>query len=166
MELTFRMAREQDVSLLLDFIKGLAAYEKRPQDVTATVQAVREAVFQRKRAEAFFIVENGNEIGYGIYYYIFSSFAAACGLYVEDLFIVPEKRGRGYGRAALGWLAEKALKEGCGGMEWSCLDWNTPAMGFYEKLGARLKKGSVRFLMEKESMEALAGSGNGGPSVI
>ena len=76
MELTFRMAREQDASLLLDFIKGLAAYEKRPQDVTATVQAVREAVFQRKRAEAFFIVENGNEIGYGIYYYIFSSFAA------------------------------------------------------------------------------------------
>ena len=166
MELTFRMAREQDASLLLDFIKGLAAYEKRPQDVTATVQAVREAVFQRKRAEAFFIVENGNEIGYGIYYYIFSSFAAACGLYVEDLLIVPEKRGRGYGREALGWLAEKALKEGCGEMEWSCLDWNTPAMGFYEKLGARLKKGSVRFLMEKESMEALAGSGNGGPSVI
>ncbi len=155
MGLEFRKAQKEDASLLLFFIRGLASYEKRPEDVTATEEDIRRTVFEEKRAEAFFLLEDGKEIGYGIYYYTFSSFAGAPGLYVEDLFVLPERRGKGYGTAAFKWLAGEALKAGCASMEWSCLDWNEPAILFYRGLGAREKGGNVKFRLEKERMEAL-----------
>ena len=135
-ELTFRNAEEQDCGKILYFIKQLAVYEKMEDQVVATEEILREWIFEKKKAEVIFGCLDGKEIGFAVFFHNFSSFLGRAGIYLEDLFVLPEYRGRGFGKAFLVKLAETALERGCGRLEWACLDWNVPSIEFYKSLGA------------------------------
>ena len=131
-----RFACEKDVGLILVFIKAIAEYEKMSDEVVASEDLLREWIFEKKKAEVIFAVENGKEVGFALFFHNFSTFVGRAGLYLEDLFVIPEYRGRGYGKALIKALAQIAVQRGCGRMEWSCLDWNKPSIDFYLSLGA------------------------------
>ncbi len=133
----FRAACIQDVPLILGFIKALAGYEKMEDEVVATEELLREWIFEKQKAEVIFICENGREAGFALFFHNFSTFLGRAGIYLEDLFVYPEYRGRGYGRALICKLAQIALSRGCGRLEWACLDWNIRSIDFYLSLGAR-----------------------------
>lgn len=135
-QLEFRRAEEKDIALILHFIRALAAYEKLSDQVVATEQLLREWIFEKGRAEVLFPVEDGMEVGFALFFHNFSTFLGRAGLYLEDLFISPEHRGKGYGKATLQKLARIAVERGCGRLEWSCLDWNKSSIDFYLSLGA------------------------------
>nr|WP_269141921.1 GNAT family N-acetyltransferase [Lientehia hominis] len=132
----FRFAEEKDTPLILYFIKELAVYEKMLEEVVATAETLEEWIFQKKKAEVFFAVADGKEVGFALFFHNFSTFLGKAGLYLEDLFILPEYRGKGYGKAIFRKLAQIAVERGCGRMEWSCLDWNSSSIRFYRSLGA------------------------------
>lgn len=155
-KLQIRKADRDDVSLLRDLIKGLAAYEKRPQDVTGTEEQLAYWLFERNIAAALIAEYEGEAIGYALYYPVFGSFSAAGGVHLEDLFIREEFRGCGFGRYFLARVAEAVLAEGYTEMEWSCLDWNEAAVGFYKKLGAKQDKGRVYLGFHKSELEMIA----------
>ena len=134
--LKFRWAEEKDAALILHFIRALAAYEKLSDQVVATEELLREWIFEKGKAEVLFPVENGVEVGFALFFHNFSTFLGRAGLYLEDLYISPEYRGKGYGKATLQKLAQIAVERGCGRLEWSCLDWNKPSIDFYLSLGA------------------------------
>ena len=134
--LTFRPAQPGDEEKILFFIRKLAEYEHMEDDVTATPALLREWIFEKKKAEVIFPVLDGREIGYALFFHSFSTFLGRAGMYLEDLFILPEYRGHGYGKATLAELARLAVGSGCGRLEWSCLDWNKPSIDFYLSLGA------------------------------
>lgn len=135
-ELTFRNAEEQDCGKILYFIKQLAVYEKMEDQVVATEEILREWIFEKKKAEVIFGCLDGKEIGFAVFFHNFSTFLGRAGIYLEDLFVLPEYRGGGFGKAFLVKLAETALERGCGRLEWACLDWNVPSIEFYKSLGA------------------------------
>lgn len=135
-QLSFRYATEKDTALILKFIKELAAYEKMLDEVVATEELLREWIFIKKRAEVIFAMENGKEVGFALFFHNFSTFLGRAGLYLEDLFVKPDSRGKGYGKAILKELARIAVERGCGRLEWWCLDWNKPSIDFYLSLGA------------------------------
>lgn len=132
----FRYATEKDTALILYFIKSLAEYEKMSEEVVATEESLREWMFEKKKSYAVFVVEEGKEVGMALYFYNFSTFMGKAGIYLEDLFVLPEYRGKGYGKALIKKLARMAVDEGCGRLEWVCLDWNKPSIDFYLSLGA------------------------------
>lgn len=132
----FRQAEEKDVGLILGFIKGLAEYEKLSDEVVATEEILREWIFEKKKAEVIFAVENGKEVGFALFFHNFSTFLGRAGIYLEDLYVLPEYRGRGHGKGLLKELARITVSRGCGRLEWSCLDWNEPSLGFYRSIGA------------------------------
>ena len=134
--LEFRRAEEKDAALILRFIRELAAYEKLSDQVVATEPLLREWIFEKKKAEVLFPLENGVEVGFALFFHNFSTFLGRAGLYLEDLYLSPEYRGKGYGKATLQKLAQIAVERGCGRLEWSCLDWNQPSIDFYLSLGA------------------------------
>ena len=136
MELTFRFAEERDTPLILDFIKWLADYEQLLDQVLAGEATLTDQLFRKKNAEVLFALEDGKEVGFALFFHNFSTFLGRAGLYLEDLFVLPEHRGKGYGKAILQRLAAIAVERGCGRMEWWCLDWNQPSIGFYKSLGA------------------------------
>ena len=131
-----RFADENDLALILDFIKQLAAYEKMLDEVVATEELLNEWLFVRKVAEVIFIMEDDAEVGFALFFHNFSTFLGKAGIYLEDLFVKPEYRGKGYGKALIKKLASIAIERGCGRLEWSCLDWNQPSIDFYLSLGA------------------------------
>lgn len=135
-ELTFRYATENDVPKILYFIKELAVYEKMLDEVVATEELLREWIFEKKKAEVIFAMKNGEEIGYALFFHNFSTFLGRSGIYLEDLYVKPECREKGYGKALLKEVARIANERGCGRLEWSCLDWNKPSIDFYLSLGA------------------------------
>ncbi|MBI5769831.1 MAG: GNAT family N-acetyltransferase [Verrucomicrobia bacterium] len=139
-----RSANAADVPLILDFIRALADYEKLSAEVTATAAQLRATLFPADGAPVAHCVlafaADGAPAGFALYFFNYSTFLARPGLYLEDLFVKPEFRGRGYGKALLLHLARLAVRRGCGRMEWSVLDWNQPAIEFYESLGARRLK--------------------------
>ena len=135
-ELTFRPAQRGDEEKILFFIRELAKYEKMESDVVATPELLSEWIFDRQKAEVIFPAVDGREIGFALYFHNFSTFLGRAGLYLEDLFILPEYRGWGYGKATLRQLARIAVSRGCGRLEWCCLDWNKPSIDFYLSLGA------------------------------
>lgn len=135
-ELSFREAQKEDAALILSFIKGLAKYEKMEDQVVATEDLLKEWIFEKKKAEVHFAVVDGKEIGFALFFHNFSTFLGRAGIYLEDLFISPEYRGKGYGKAFLKHLAKIAVERGCGRLEWSCLDWNQPSIDFYLSMGA------------------------------
>lgn len=135
-EFTIRNATQQDCGLILEFIKELAVYEKMLPEVVATEQMLEEVIFRQGRAEVIFAVEDGVEVGFALFFHNFSTFVGRAGLYLEDLFVKPAYRGKGYGKALFKQLAQIAVERGCGRFEWCCLDWNQPSIDFYRSLGA------------------------------
>ena len=132
----FRFANEEDCELILSFIRQLAAYEKMSDQVVATEDLLREWIFEKKKAEVLFACEGEKEVGFALFFHNFSTFLGRAGLYLEDLFVLPEYRGKGYGKALLKKLAQITVERGCGRLEWACLDWNQPSIDFYRSLGA------------------------------
>jgi GNAT superfamily N-acetyltransferase len=136
--MTIRPAREDDVPVILDLIRGLAEYERMADQVVATEAGLHAALFgPRPAAEVVLAEEAGQPIGFALFFHNFSTFLGRPGLYLEDLFVRPDWRGRGIGRALLVHLKDLAIARGCGRMEWAVLDWNEPAIGFYRRLGAQ-----------------------------
>lgn len=132
----FRYAEEKDAALVLDFIKGIATYEKMLDLVVNTEEMIKEVVFVQKRAEVIFVLEDGKEVGFALFFHNYSTFVGRSGMYLEDIFVLPEHRGKGYGKALFVEVARIAHERNCGRMEWTCLDWNTPSINFYKSLGA------------------------------
>ena len=137
MKTQFRNATQNDCALILEFIKGLAEYEKMSDDVVATEDLLREWIFEKQKAEVIFALEDGREVGFALFFHNFSTFVGRAGIYLEDLFVLPEYRKRGHGKALILELARIANERKCGRMEWSCLDWNQPSIDFYLSLGAK-----------------------------
>ena len=133
---SFRSAEEKDCSLILTFIRELASYEQMLDQVVATEDLLREWIFEKKKAEVIFLCCDEKEAGFALFFHNFSTFLGRAGIYLEDLFVLPEYRGRGYGKALLRKLAQIAVERGCGRLEWWCLDWNRPSIDFYLSLGA------------------------------
>ena len=151
-----RFANEKDVGLILDFIKDLAEYEKMSDLVVADEALLREWIFEKKKAEVIFALEDGKEVGFALFFHNFSTFLGRAGIYLEDLYVKPDYRGRGYGKALIKELADIAVKRGCGRLEWSCLDWNTPSIDFYLSLGAEQMNEWTVYRFEGESLANLA----------
>lgn len=156
MELTFRFACESDAPLILRFIRELAGYEHMLDQVTATEELLADQLFRRKSAEVLFAVEEGREVGFALFFQNFSTFLGRPGLYLEDLYVAPEHRGKGFGKALLQKLAALAVERGCGRMEWWCLDWNRPSIKFYRSLGARPMDEWTVYRLTGETLERLA----------
>ncbi|MBR5301353.1 MAG: GNAT family N-acetyltransferase [Clostridia bacterium] len=154
--LTFRYAKEQDCEKILFFIRELAKYEKMEDDVIATPKLLREWIFEKKKAEVIFPMVDGEEIGYALFFHNFSTFLGRAGMYLEDLFIMPQYRGRGYGKATLKELAHIAVERGCGRLEWSCLDWNKPSIDFYLSLGAEAMDEWTVYRLTGNALENMA----------
>ena len=155
-EVTFRTAGEQDVKLILEFIRALAEYEHMLDQVVADPETLRRELFERHRAEVLFAVAEGREVGFALFFHNFSTFLGRAGLYLEDLFVRPECRGRGYGRSLLKELARIARERGCGRMEWWCLNWNQPSIAFYQSLGAKAMDEWTVFRLTEDAMASLA----------
>ena len=136
-DISIRYATEADAGLILEFIKELATYEKMLDDVVATEELLKEWLFEKKSAEVIFAMEGDVEVGFALFFHNFSTFLGRAGLYLEDLFVKPEYRGKGYGKGLLRKLAQIAKERGCGRFEWSCLDWNQPSIDFYLSLDAK-----------------------------
>ena len=157
MPVMFRPAEEKDTALLLTFIRALADYEHMLDDVVATEEILSDWLFERRVAEAFFAVEDGVEVGFALYFHNFSTFLGRGGIYLEDLFVLPEHRGKGYGKAILTRLAQIARERGCGRLEWACLDWNKPSIDFYLSLGAKPMDEWTVYRVSGEALTQLAG---------
>ncbi len=139
MSLEIRSASVEDVPEILRLIRALAEYEKLEHEVVATEERLRRSLFgERPAAEAVLGMLEGRAVGFAVFFHNYSTFRACPGLYLEDLFVEPAHRGSGYGKALLLHLARLAVQRGCERMEWSVLDWNAPAIGFYRGLGAQL----------------------------
>ena len=134
---TIRAAKPDEAGLVLDFIKKIAEYEKCSADVVADEATIRHSLFVEHSAEVVFAEEDGTPVGFALYFHNFSTFVGRKGMYLEDLYILPEKRGLGYGKALLKYVARLAVERDCGRMEWICLDWNEPALKVYRSIGAR-----------------------------
>ena len=135
-DILIRRAERQDVPLLLDFIRGIARYAKMENEVIASPEVLEREMFDEHRAEAVFALVDGRKVGFALYFYNFSTFIGHSGLYLEDLFVWPEYRGKGYGKALLLHLVKTAWEHQCGRMEWMSLNWNKPSNDFYLSLGA------------------------------
>ena len=131
-----RPAVPGDEKTILSFIQALADYEHLSDQVVATPELLREWIFEKKKAEVLFAVAEGRAVGFALFFHNFSTFLGRAGLYLEDLYVKPEYRGQGYGKAILKKLAQIAVERGCGRLEWWCLDWNRPSIDFYLLLGA------------------------------
>lgn len=131
-----RRAQEADVPQILEFIKGIARYEKMENEVVATEALLHEWLFEKEVAEVVFAQEEGKAVGFALYFHNYSTFVGKAGLYLEDLYVFPEYRRKGYGKALFLHLVKTALERGCGRMEWVCLNWNQASIDFYRAMGA------------------------------
>jgi GNAT superfamily N-acetyltransferase len=156
-EFIIRPARVEDAPLILELIRDLATYERAPNEVTATEEQLVDVLFgERPAAEVLLAFEGKSPVGFAIFFYNFSTWLARPGLYLEDLFVKPEKRGKGYGRALLVELAKIARDHECGRMEWAVLDWNEPAIKFYHALGAKPMDEWTVFRLTRDGIARLA----------
>ena len=133
----FRFAEEKDAALILQFIIGLAEYENMLDDVIATEDLLKTWIFEKKKAEVIFALEDDVDVGFALFFHNFSTFLGRAGIHLEDLFVLPEHRGKGYGKGLLKKLAQIAVERDCGRLEWACLDWNKPSIDFYLSMGAK-----------------------------
>lgn len=156
--LTFRAATREDTLLILDFIKALADYEKMASEVIATPELLEQWIFDKQKAEVIFAQVDEKEIGFALYFHNFSTFLGRAGLYLEDLFVLPEYRGHGYGKAILQKLAQIAVERGCGRLEWWCLNWNKPSIDFYLSLGAKPMQDWTVYRLTGDTLQNLAKS--------
>lgn len=136
MDSNIRFATEKDIPIILGFIRELAEYEHLLDQVCATEELLRRWIFEKQKAEVLIAMDNGKEVGFALFFHNFSTFLGRAGIYLEDLYIQPEARGKGLGKALLRQLAKIAVERGCGRLEWSCLDWNRSSIDFYLSLDA------------------------------
>jgi len=153
---TIRQANINDVSTILFFIKALAEYEDMSDQVVATEELLKEWLFEKKKAEVLLAMEGDTAVGIALYFYNFSTFLGRAGIYLEDLFVKEEYRGKGHGKALLKELARIAVSQGCGRLEWCCLDWNQPSIDFYLSLGAIPMDDWTQYRLTGDTLKALA----------
>lgn len=134
---TIRLATKEDSETIFQFIVGIATYEKMLDEVEGDAEQICDTIFNKQQAEVIIGEEDGVPVGFALFFHNYSTFKTRRGLYLEDLFVNPEMRGKGYGKKLLLYLAKLAHERGCGRMEWCCLDWNTPSINFYKSIGAR-----------------------------
>lgn len=154
-KIIIRKATREDVPLLMKFIRGIAKYERMENEVIANEQTLEKEMFEYHKAEAIFAVEDGKEVGFALYFFNFSTFIGHSGLYLEDLYVFPEYRGKGYGKALLLHLVGIAVENQCGRMEWTCLNWNQPSIDFYLSLGAVPMKDWTIYRLDSEALNSL-----------
>ena len=154
---SFRHAQRNDVPLILKFIKDLADYEGLLDEVVADETTLEEWIFNREKAEVIFAMEGDTEVGFALFFHNFSTFLGRAGIYLEDLYVMPEYRGKGYGKALLSKLAQIALERGCGRLEWWCLDSNTPSIDFYLSLNAEPMDEWTVYSIAGDTLTELAG---------
>ncbi len=155
-KLTFRYAVRKDIPLILQFIRDLAEYEKLLDEVVADEATLEEWIFDQKKAEVIFAMKEGKEIGFALFFHNFSTFLGRAGLYLEDLFVLPEYRGKGYGKQILQKLAAIAVQRKCGRLEWWCLDWNQSSIDFYLSLGAEPMSDWTVYRFSGDTLQDLA----------
>lgn len=153
---TFRFAKREDTALILEFIKALAEYEHMLDEVVATEALLEEWIFDKQKAEVLFVLENNEEVGFALFFHNFSTFLGRAGIYLEDLFVKPDHRGNGHGKALLKKLASIAEERGCGRLEWCCLDWNKPSIDFYLSLDAEPLSDWTTYRLADTTLSALA----------
>ena len=154
--MTIRPAEEKDCGIILEFIRGLAEYERMSDQVVATEELLREWIFEKKKAEVLFVCEEEKPVGFALFFHNFSTFLGRAGIYLEDLFVFPAYRGKGYGKALLKRLAQITVERGCGRLEWACLDWNRPSIDFYLSLGAKQMSDWTTYRLTGETLKELA----------
>ena len=156
MNVTFRNAERKDTLLILQFIKELADNEKMLNEVVADETTLETWIFDKQKAEVIFALEDGKEVGFALFFHNFSTFLGRAGIYLEDLYVKPECRGKGYGKAILKKLASIAVERGCGRLEWWCLDWNKPSIDFYLSLGAEVMSDWTVYRIAGDTLTQLA----------
>ena len=154
--LIFRVAEEKDINKILGFIKELAEYENMLPQVVATSERLQEWLFKKEIAQVLFPVLNGEEIGFMLFFYNYSTFLGQGGIYLEDLYIMPQHRKKGYGKMCLKKLAQLVEKEKGGRLEWCCLDWNKPSIDFYLSLGAQPMDAWTTYILSGNALNNLA----------
>lgn len=152
---SFRFATEEDVYKVLAFIKGLAEYEKKDEEVVITEEVLRQWLFVEKKVEVIFVLEDNNEVGFSLFFYVYSTFSGKAGLFIEDLFVKQEYRKKGYGKALIKQLASIAIERGCQKLEWLCLDWNKSGIDFYLSIGAEPLNDWTKYQITGETLNKL-----------
>ena len=153
---SYRFATQEDVPVILDLIKQLAEYEKAADQVVATEELLHESLFEQRAAEVLLVEAGGRAVGFAVFFTSYSTWLARAGIFLEDLFVLPDERGKGYGKGLLVHLAQIAVERGCGRLEWNCLDWNQPSIDFYLSLGAEQMDCWTTYRLEGDTLEALA----------
>ena len=156
-QFTIRTAEESDVKLILQFIKGLGEYEKLSHEVIANEEKLRKTLFKQKMAEVIIGELGGEPVGFALFFHNYSTFLGQAGIYLEDLYIIPEMRGKGFGKTMLKHLAKLAVERDCGRLEWACLDWNEPSILFYKGLGAKTLDDWKVFRLTGDRLQKMAG---------
>ena len=141
---------------MLQMVRALARYEKMEDQVVATEDLLREWIFEKKKAEVLFATEDGREVGFALFFHHFSTFLGRAGIYLEDLYVMPEYRGKGHGKALLKRLAQITLERGCGRLDWQCLDWNERSIAFYRSLGAEALDDWTGYRLSGKTLEEMA----------
>lgn len=155
-QFTIRFAEPTDIPSLLGFIRELAVYENLEDQVVATEDLLREWLFEKQKAEVLLVVVDGTPVGSALFFHNFSTFLGRAGIYLEDLYVQPAYRGRGYGKALLKKLAQITVERGCGRLEWACLDWNQPSIDFYRSLGAVPMDGWTTYRLTGDTLQKMA----------
>lgn len=153
---TIRFAKRNDVPVILKFIRDLACYEKMLDEVVATEELLLESLFKRKMAEVIIGEYENKPVAFALFFHNFSTFLGKPGIYLEDLFVQPEMRGKGIGKRLLSYLAKLAVERKCGRLEWACLDWNEPSIGFYKQIGAVPMEDWTVYRLHGETLDNLA----------
>ena len=151
-----RFATRADVPLIIDFVRKLARYEHLENEVVADEAVMAKWLFDEKKAEVLFALCDGKEVGFALFFHNFSTFLGRCGIYLEDLFVLPEYRGQGFGKGLLKELARITVQRGCGRLEWCCLDWNQPSIDFYKKQNAVSMDDWTIYRLTGDALEAMA----------
>lgn len=155
-DFSIRFAVREDVPTILEFIRALAAYEKMEDQVIADETLLETWIFEKRKAEVLLAFEGDTPIGFALFFHNFSTWLGRAGIYLEDLFVLPEYRGRGYGKLLLKRLARIAVQRGCGRLEWACLDWNEPSIAFYKSVGATALDEWTTYRVTGDALLALA----------
>ena len=156
-----RFAQEKDVSVLFAMIKELAEYENLQDILEATEQLIREALFEKRVAQALIAESKGEAMGYAVFFHNFSTFVGRPGIYIEDIYVKPQMRGRGIGRSLFEFIAKLAVERNCERLEWACLDWNEPSIAFYKKMNAAAMDEWILYRLSGKALEKVS-RGSGG----
>lgn len=155
-DFSIRFAAREDIPTILGFIRALAAYEKMEDQVIADETLLETWIFEKRKAEVLLAFEGDTPVGFALFFHNFSTWLGRAGIYLEDLFVLPEYRGRGYGKLLMKRLARIAVQRGCGRLEWACLDWNEPSIAFYKSVGATALDEWTTYRVTGDALLALA----------